>query len=126
MWAFGMAKIVKKLWGIERWLHNENDYCMKILELNPGFQSSLHYHKHKRETFLVTQGNVHLEVISGYRVGQERKKLVVLGPGRFYTLDPYVPHRFTAIGDRAMIVEASTRHDDRDVFRLEESRKLGS
>ena len=98
---------------------------MKILNLNPGWQSSLHYHKRKRETFLVVSGRVKLEVISGYRIGHERRRTLYLIPYQHFTLDPYVPHRFTAVGGPAVIVEASMKHDDKDVYRIEESRAIG-
>jgi len=116
-------KIVNKLWGVERWLHNDKDYCCKILELNPGFQCSLHYHPKKRETFTVVEGRVGLEVVRGFRIGNHQHHVYNLLPYQHITLEPYTPHRFWAIESPAKIVESSTRHDDRDVVRLEDSRE---
>lgn len=118
--------IVKKLWGCERWLHNTNQYCMKVLELLPEYQSSLHYHKNKTETFLVVSGKVRLEIMQGFKVSPDGAHIrtMYLRPYQHHTLAPYTPHRFTAVGGPAVIVEASTYHDDEDVFRLEESRKI--
>lgn len=117
---------VDKLWGREQWLTNNDKYCMKILYLQPGYQSSLHYHEHKDETFLVIDGAVTLEVMHGYKLGKENAPLhrMVLGPLNFHRLSPGTPHRFSAIKGEAVIVEASTPHSDADVVRLEESRKI--
>ena len=119
-------KVVKK-WGLERWLHNDQKYCMKVLEINPGYQSSMHFHRTKEETFLVVQGKIKLEVMPHYRRSSEVRdvvKRIYLQPFQAYTLEPYTPHRFTAIGGRAIVVEASMRHDDGDVVRLEESKQI--
>lgn len=119
-------EIIKKLWGCERWLHNESDYCMKVLELQPGWQSSLHYHRKKQETFLVVSGKVKLEVMVGFLSPdmESRIKTLYLKLMQHHTLAPYTPHRFTAIDGPATIVEASSFHDDEDVFRLEDSRAI--
>lgn len=121
-----MSIVVVKKWGSERWLHNESDYCMKILELQPEWQSSLHYHKKKQETFLVVSGRVKLEVMSGFQAPDQETRIrtIYLKPYQHHTLAPYTPHRFTAVDGPATIVEASSFHDDEDVFRLEESRKI--
>src|SRR5271170_1471818 len=84
-------KKVQKLWGWEHWLTNTSDYCAKILTLVPGYQCSLHYHRVKRETFLVLDGMVQLEV-------QSPEDSVILGPGMKYTLEPVRAHRFQAFG----------------------------
>ena len=123
-----METKVKKLWGLERWLHNDDKYCMKVLEIEPGWQSSMHYHRTKEETFLVVQGKIKLEIMPHYRrspdFGDAVRK-IYLQPFQAYTLEPYTPHRFTAIGARAIVVEASMLHDDGDVVRLEESKSIG-
>ena len=120
-----MSKTVTKVWGSEKWLHNDQKYCMKILELNPGYQSSLHFHKLKTETFLVVAGTVRLEVIKGYRVGMDSREVKILKPLDYYTLNPFTPHRFSTLDGPATIIEASTKHSDEDVYRLEQSRTIG-
>jgi D-lyxose ketol-isomerase len=104
-----------KLWGAEYWLHN-GKYCMKVLALEPGFQSSLHYHEKKEETFLVIAGAVVLESPPGVTH--------LLLPGDFYDLPPLTSHRFWTEDHPALIAEASTHHDDNDVVRLENSREI--
>lgn len=107
-------KIVKKLWGAEYWLVNTELYCLKILVINPGFQSSLHYHKKKDETFFVEKGEVLLEC------GDSTEQLL---PGMRKRIKPGVRHRFSSVKDISVIMEVSTTHEDEDVFRIEESMK---
>ena len=112
-------KIVPKVWGRERILVNEAEYCAKILELDPNFQCSLHFHKIKKETFLVQSGAVTLEQrdIRGFPIVE------ILLEGDSRTIMPKTPHRFSSrLG--ATILEVSTHHDDSDVVRIEESRKI--
>src|SRR6266403_5927797 len=106
---------VTKLWGTEDIIENSDLYCMKLLRLQPGFQSSLHYHLNKDETFLVIYGVCDLEV-----AGTTRRMVV----GDHQRIQPLTEHRFRAVNDLCCVVEASTYHDDEDVIRLEESRKL--
>lgn len=107
---------VPKLWGRELWHHNNARYSMKTLILEPGAQSSLHYHERKEETFLVIEGSVWLEL--GGRV-------TLLTAGSSVDIRTREPHRFRCAGPkRATVIEAGTEHDDEDVVRLEASRLL--
>jgi mannose-6-phosphate isomerase-like protein (cupin superfamily) len=108
--------VVEKLWGTETVIHNDEKYCMKILDLNYNWQSSLHMHRKKEETFLVVSGIVELEV--------EGKGKFVLKPSMYYTILPGTYHRFRALTNVASIVEASTQHFEDDVMRKEPSRQI--
>ena len=132
-----VIKEVEKLWGRELWHHNDQQasdgpdgrgYCMKTLELRAGVQSSLHYHYVKRETFLVVAGEVELYLrvrLWNYLVVETiSETLMTLRQGDSITIAPLVAHRFRALTPEATVVEASTPHDDADVYRLEESRLL--
>lgn len=110
-------KEVRKLWGAEYWLCNNERYAAKILVLEPGFQCSLHYHVIKKETFIVLWGLVKLEVYTP-------KDTLYLSPGDKYTLEPGRAHRFTAIDGDAQILEISSTHSDDDVVRIEDSRAI--
>ncbi len=110
---------VQKLWGAEYWLKNDQNYCMKVLEFNFGYKASLHYHEFKHETFFVTDGAFNLETVV-----EGEHKLERLMPGSFVDLSPNTWHRLWALSPKGIIVEASTFHDDSDVIRLEESRRL--
>jgi mannose-6-phosphate isomerase-like protein (cupin superfamily) len=106
--------MVPKAWGYEQWIENNDKYCCKILGLNKGYQCSLHYHKNKDETFLVTVGHVRLEL------GDE---VLHLRPGSFARVPQNTLHRFAGIED-SVIIEVSTHHEDSDSYRTEESRKM--
>ena len=46
-------KIVQKGWGEEIWIHNDEEYCGKILRFfKKGNKFSLHYHIIKKESSL--------------------------------------------------------------------------
>jgi D-lyxose ketol-isomerase len=118
---------VEKKWGNEQWLENSEKYCMKLLFLDHGFQSSLHFHRTKTETFLCVAGKVLLEVMPFYKSHPDQFDVVMrhyLQPYQHFTLKAGIPHRFTAITAEAVIVEASTKHDDDDVVRIEESKEI--
>lgn len=110
-------KPVSKLWGWEEWIVNTPDYCGKQICIHPGFQSSLHYHLIKDETFYVIKGSVILEL------GDEILRLNI---GDAVRIKPEVPHRFRVHGNvgSAIFIEFSTHHDDNDVVRLEPSRRI--
>ena len=108
------VKMVPKVWGYEQWIENNEKYCCKILTLHQGYQCSLHYHKNKDETFIVTAGHVRLEL---------GDQIMHLRPGSFVRVPPNTPHRFAGIED-SLIMEVSTHHEDSDSYRIEESRKM--
>jgi len=112
--AKSSTKEVKKVWGKEVWLVNEPEYCCKLLYLDKGAQSSYHYHRVKKETFLVLQGEISLTRSGGGRF---------LRPGSDpLTIPPNTLHYFFGVTD-AIILEVSTHHDDKDVIREVESRR---
>jgi mannose-6-phosphate isomerase-like protein (cupin superfamily) len=50
-------KRVEKKWGHELWIHNDNQYCGKLLVFtNSGNKFSMHYHMLKNETWYVQEG----------------------------------------------------------------------
>ena len=59
------AKVVEKEWGREIWMANnqEEDYCGKILQINQGYNTSLHFHLEKHETFYITKGQLQVDTI---------------------------------------------------------------
>ena len=56
---------VDKRWGYELWLANNKEYgyCGKILHINEGCRSSMHFHLDKHETFYVLQGKLQIDLI---------------------------------------------------------------
>jgi len=54
--AFKPIKIDKN-WGYELWIHNDSQYCGKLLVFpNEGNRFSMHYHMIKNETWYVQKG----------------------------------------------------------------------
>lgn len=105
---------VPKAWGEELWLTNQPEYCAKLLLLQPDWQCSLHRHRLKKETFIVMEGEVVLQVGVDLQATLHR-----LTPGEQLTLLPQTYHRFwTTSPQGATILEISTHHSDLDVERL--------
>lgn len=108
--------LVEKQWGNEEVLYNgPAGYCMKILTMLPGFQSSLHYHRVKSETFLVISGECDFEY------DQQMSRMI---RGDSLDVPAGIPHRFRAINGPCIVVECSSHHEDSDVIRLEDSRRI--
>lgn len=108
------VETVQKVWGYEKWLENNEKYCSKLLWLKKGYQCSLHYHKIKDEMFLITKGQVRLEL---------GKRVVHMREGNFVRVPPGTLHRFRGVED-SEILEVSTHHSEEDSYRIEESRKV--
>ena len=113
-------KTVKKVWGVEFWMVNTELYCMKFLKIQPGFQSSIHAHALKDETFIGMMGTTQLNIHAG---NGDVIDVHAIHPGEQYRLRPEVWHSFQAV-NVSWIMEISTTHSDRDVVRLQESRRL--
>lgn len=109
------SNIVIKDWGYERWIENNEKYCMKLLHCEDGKWSSggkFHYHVIKDETFFIISGELKLEVeIDGVI------RTFALFEGDSFRVKPKMKHRFMSIGDDCDFIEASTQHSDRDSFR---------
>jgi mannose-6-phosphate isomerase-like protein (cupin superfamily) len=108
-----MAKVYK-LWGYEDIKIYNKLYCMKYLHLNKGYQSSLHYHKIKDETFIIDSGIVKLE---------HEDKIHRLKKGETFRIKPNEVHRFTALTPKAVFIEVSTYDSKKDSYRIEKSCK---
>lgn len=107
------AHKVEKFWGTEFWVSN-SEFCVKVLQINPGRMCSLHCHKIKKEEFHIISGRVKLERDDFTHYMSAGEKLMIQ-PGSY--------HRFSSV-DGAMILECSTHHDDSDTYRLEDSRAI--
>jgi D-glycero-beta-D-manno-heptose-7-phosphate kinase len=106
-------KKVKKVWGEEHWIVNQ-DYCGKKLILKKNYRCSLHHHKKKDEVFYVIKGKVLLEA---------NNKNMILLPGDSFHVKQYCNHRFTGL-QNSEIIEFSSHHEDEDSYRLEVSGKI--
>jgi quercetin dioxygenase-like cupin family protein len=119
----GFAPFVAKGWGHELWIVNHDLYCGKILTVQPGKQSSWHYHKQKDETFFVMEGTLFVR-LSDEDDWYEAEE-VALNPGDSLYVPPGTRHQFRAAdklvtGSRraTRFVEFSTQHFEDDSYRL--------
>ena len=110
-------KKVEKEWGYELWLANneKNNYCGKILHIEKGHRSSLHYHVDKHETFYILNGILKVTTIDtemGIVAAVDTLK-----QGETMEIDRYVPHLLEA-AETVDIIEISTFHRDLDSYRI--------
>ena len=109
-------KRVEKTWGYELWIHNDKDYCGKLLVFNnSGNKFSMHYHMIKDETWYVEKGAFQFDWIdteNGERCYTQIQK------GDVIEIKKGLPHQLTALTDEATIFEVSTEHFDEDSYRI--------
>lgn len=105
-----------KVWGIERWIVNDDPllYCSKFLFVKRLGKCSYHFHKKKTETFYLCKGLI-LITVNG-DVG-------VMYPGDVVTIKPGTKHSFIGVEDSLML-ETSTYHYESDSYRKNNSRML--
>lgn len=105
-------------WGSELLLENNGLYCAKllILDANTDYQSSLHYHMVKDETFIILSGRVALSLLTPQQSGQlidgspngQWLDWVEYRAGDKVRVAPKCLHRFHALSEEAIILEVST------------------
>ena len=119
-----MSTVVEKAWGREIVIVNTPEYAGKVMVLKAGFRCSMHYHREKSETFLVTAGRVRLELgprgQAEYLRNSVRIERTVLLPGHSVDVPRLTLHRFTGLED-SEFVEFSTHDDPEDSYRSEPS-----
>ena len=101
------STVVPKPWGRELLWSVTDRYAAKILEVEAGFASSLHYHQIKQETLFLQSGRGRLVL------GDKSHEI---SPGSVHEVRPGVPHRIYAVTDLT-IMEVSTPDLD-DLVRL--------
>jgi mannose-6-phosphate isomerase-like protein (cupin superfamily) len=115
--------VVEKAWGREIIIANRA-FCGKVMQLRRGFRCSMHYHREKDETFLVTAGKVRVEIgqpgTAEHDARTRRLQVVVLSPGHSIDVPPLTLHRFTGLED-SEFVEFSTHDEPEDSYRVEPS-----
>lgn len=111
-----LTKTVKKGWGHELWIHNDEKYCGKLLFLKKGKRCSLHYHKLKTETFYIQEGV--LDCTFYMLDNPEKRANIVLKKGDVKEIPPNLVHQMRAVED-TILFEFSTQHFDSDSYRIE-------
>lgn len=105
---------VKKAWGYELIMHNDELYCGKILHIKQSAKFSLHYHIERHKTWYIAKGKVILKSIN---VDSADPIEVILNQGDVIEVFAGVPHQLQAI-EESEIFEVSTQYSDEDTFRI--------
>ena len=109
-------KIVQKGWGEEVWIHNDEEYCGKILRFfKAGNKFSLHYHIIKKESWYVGKGSFEYKLVNTETAEEESLHIKV---GDCITIERGMPHQLIALEDGSEIFEVSTQHFDEDSYRI--------
>jgi mannose-6-phosphate isomerase-like protein (cupin superfamily) len=109
-------KRVEKKWGYELWIHNDNQYCGKLLVFtNSGNKFSMHYHMLKNETWYVQEGAFQFDWID---TETAERCYTQLQKGDVVYIEKGLPHQLTALIDNSIVFEVSTEHFDADSYRI--------
>ena len=109
-------KIVQKGWGEEIWIHNDKEYCGKILRFfKAGNKFSLHYHIIKKESWYVGKGSFEYIWLDTEKGGEKDR---IIPTGTCITIERGQPHQLIALEDNSEIFEVSTQHFDEDSYRI--------
>lgn len=109
-------KVVDKAWGEEIWIHNDHEYCGKLLRFNKsGNAFSMHYHVIKKESWYVGRGSFEYKWIDT-KTAEEHSNIVHVGA--CITIERGQPHQLIALEDNSEIFEVSTQHFDEDSYRI--------
>jgi mannose-6-phosphate isomerase-like protein (cupin superfamily) len=109
-------KRVEKQWGYELWIHNDSQYCGKLLVFtNSGNKFSMHYHMLKNETWYVQEGAFQFDWID---TESAERCYTQLQKGDVVYIEKGLPHQLTALIDNSIVFEVSTEHFDEDSYRI--------
>ena len=109
-------KKVSKRWGYELWIHNDSQYCGKLLVFDKsGDRFSMHYHMIKNETWYVQSGGFQFKWIDT-EIGSIQSRILEEGDSVY--IERGLPHQLIALSDNATILEVSTEHFDEDSYRI--------
>jgi len=109
-------KRVEKQWGYELWIHNDNQYCGKLLVFTKsGNKFSMHYHMLKNETWYVQKGAFQFDWID---TEAAERNYTQLQEGDVVYIEKGLPHQLIALTEGATIMEVSTEHFDEDSYRV--------
>jgi mannose-6-phosphate isomerase-like protein (cupin superfamily) len=109
-------KRVEKTWGYELWVHNDNEYCGKLLVFTKDRNRfSMHYHLIKKESWYVQEGRFQFNWID---VENGKLEGTTLERGQSVLIERGLPHQLIALEDNSIIFEVSTEHFDEDSYRI--------
>jgi mannose-6-phosphate isomerase-like protein (cupin superfamily) len=109
-------KRVEKTWGYELWVHNDNEYCGKLLVFTKDRNRfSMHYHLIKKESWYVQEGRFQFNWID---VENGKLQSTTLEKGQSVLIERGLPHQLIALEDNSILFEVSTEHFDEDSYRV--------
>ena len=126
--AEGIKKVPKG-WGYELWIANGPLYCGKLLHLEKGKKTSIHYHLIKTETMFLQSGKVRLHLLNAFGPNSHTDRdlsflkdqggyTVDLDPGDSFHITRGQVHRIEGL-EESDLFEFSTEHFDFDSIRVE-------
>lgn len=107
---------VKKGWGYEIWIENNNRYCGKLLFFRKNKKCSWHYHRLKEETFYLQAGRLLLRY--GWDEDITKSEGLILNPGDSFHVSVGMKHQMTGLLTSNVLFEFSTQHLDSDSIRI--------
>ena len=108
------TELVKKGWGYEIIIENNDEYCGKILHFYKDKKFSMHYHLLKKETWYILKGKLKLTLINTSDASINEK---ILNEEDVITIERGQPHQLYAL-EESEILEISTKHYDTDSYRI--------
>lgn len=110
-WGYQIRMVNEE--GVEE---GDKGYCGKLLVLENRERGGFHYHKQKKETFIILQGEVYLCIVAeDGTVPMEKNSVLVAG--QQITIPPLERHFMQNWLDTpAIILEVSTHDDDEDTI----------
>ena len=109
-------KRVEKNWGHELWVHNDSEYCGKLLVFTKDRNRfSMHYHLQKKETWYIQEGRFQFNYID---VENGKLKGTQLEKGQSVVIERGQPHQLIALEANSIVFEVSTEHFDEDSYRV--------
>jgi len=113
-----IAEKVSKDWGYEliRVNNKEEDYCSKILYIEKGKNTSMHYHLQKHETFYVRRGMLVINTIDPETTATTS---TALSEGECMEIPRGIAHQLCATDEEDVeFDETSTYSDPSDSLRV--------
>lgn len=107
------SAVVRKPWGYEYLVYQNDKVGLWLLHLSPGASTSLHCHPRKKTGLVLLSGEAHLSYLND---GVHLKPLdrVMIRPGLFHSTKAVSP-------DGIMLLEIETPRDKENLVRLEDA-----
>lgn len=107
------ATKIDKSWGYEliRVNNKEQNYCSKVLHIEAGKKTSMHYHLKKHETFYVKEGYLTILTINPKTTDVESH---ILEPGMTMEISQGTAHQLVAPKDSSITFDETSTYSDPD------------